>query len=138
MKWIVEQFGQCDNLVGSLQKLGSNYELITPTQDIEQSFNVEECVLYYGSLNRAWEIKTKARWIPGIYCDFDKLKCSYYYPRLHQYLFNQDCIFLPFGIIEEIISKKSMYLDAPYILGIYFYLAFLHLDHSCKNKTSLS
>lgn len=107
MKWFIEEYGQesIQPLIESVKKSGS--EAIIGRKCIFDNFddilNLEECIVYYGSLEFAREVQRKAKWIPGVYCDFDKFKCSYYYPRTNNLLNEHHC-FMPYG---ELVSKKE-------------------------------
>lgn len=107
-KWFVETFGQenIELLYQSIKDNGS--ELITSEncifRDMNEILSKEECVIFFGSLEFGAEVKRKAKWIPGVYCDLPKFACSNYYPRLHSYLLNQNHLFLPYG---ELLLKKD-------------------------------
>lgn len=45
-------------------------------------FKPEDCVVYYGSLNFAAQVKREAKWIPGVYYNKPAFNCSAYYPAL--------------------------------------------------------
>ncbi len=70
-------------------------------------FKPDDCVIFYGSLNFAGQILKQASWIPGVYRDLDKLKCSYYYPVFGDFLLNEDYIFLPFGDLKR--RKRELF-----------------------------
>jgi hypothetical protein len=45
-------------------------------------FYENDCVIYYGSLNFANQVRREAKWIPGVYYNKPAFNCSSYYPVL--------------------------------------------------------
>lgn len=69
--------------------------------------NEAPCATYYGSLQGAQQILAKTNWVPGVWCDLEKFKCSTYYPPLYKELLNQNHRFLPFGLFKTL--KDELY-----------------------------
>ena len=62
-------------------------------------FDKDDCVIYYGSLNFAAQVKREAPWVPGVYYNKPAYECSHYYPALSKHLLNSDYIMIPYGDI---------------------------------------
>jgi hypothetical protein len=84
------------------------------------AFDQLDCVIFYGSLMMAQQIRREASWIPGVYCNLPCYECTYYYPRLGSFLLNNNYIMLPFGDIErrrafllETIGKDGQFFMRP-------------------------
>ena len=112
-RWLVENFEQ-DNkiwkLIAELKRRGQPLEVIDyynfslnnkvvdgngmPTNS---SFKDDDCVIFQGSIQLALWIKRNKPWIPGVWLDADKLKCTYYYSHLGEFLFNEDYEFTTVG-----------------------------------------
>lgn len=60
-------------------------------------FGHDEPVIFYGSLGLAGMIRRHCEWVPGVWCDLQKYRCSSYYPSFGYYLLNEDYEMLPFG-----------------------------------------
>lgn len=59
-------------------------------------------VIFYGSLNMAAKIRKATNWIPGVWCNLEKMKCTSYYPYYGKYLINNDYTIIPFGELERL------------------------------------
>ena len=108
-KWLIER-GIFEDTEESLKKTlnrhnikyrEAKYQCFQSGSEYLSLFDHNDCVVFYGSLNFGVQIGRQAPWIPGIYCDLDKYKCTNYYPKLGGYLFNYVCCFLPYGMIED-------------------------------------
>lgn len=94
---------------GALKKSNTEYFVykhIPFSNSLSESnpFKDEDCVIAYGSLNLIKIIKRTTKWIPGYWCDLDKLKCMSYFAHFGKYLFNSDYIIIPFN---ELIRRKN-------------------------------
>ena len=67
----------------------------------------EECVIFYGSLNTAKQLRKITKWIPGVYYNIPKYECVNYYAHLGEYLLNRNYILLPFGELKN--QKEFLY-----------------------------
>lgn len=74
----------------------------------------DACVIPYGSINFTAAVAREANWVPGVWGNRKHLECSYYYPKLGKFLFNDDYIMLPYG---ELIRQKDFLFTAlePYL-----------------------
>ena len=98
-----------DHFQNALKSQGYSYNTFTyPTAfrdpDFDQ-FPDNDCVIFYGSLNLANQIRKQKPWIPGTYYDSTNFKCSTYYPNgFGQYLFSDFYMFMP---LKEVIRLKK-------------------------------
>lgn len=120
-KWLLEKDTFEENLQeiqNAIVSQGMEYDIVDyiPFEgmkfDNKYDPNVEDCIISYGSLGLAKQIQKKTKWIPGSWCDFNKFKCSYYYPRFCKYLLNSPYILVPYG---DLIRQKDFLLK---ILGM--------------------
>lgn len=71
--------------------------------EITELFHVNECVVFYGSLQLGKALRRASLWIPGVYYNPDMYDCISYYPYLGNMLLNREYIILPYG---ELIRRK--------------------------------
>lgn len=96
-----------EDIVDAIIKLGHEHRFVQYTPFAEQlnySYSIfieEEPVLFYGSLNLAGRVRRNCRWVPGLYCDLDKLKCSNYYTYLGKFLLNKDYSMMPLRELDR-------------------------------------
>lgn len=64
-------------------------------------FNKDDCVVFYGSIQFANQVKRHAPWIPGVYLNTPEFECLFYYPRFGDFLLNRDYVMLPFGELHR-------------------------------------
>lgn len=109
--WLIEKYifdENVDRFKSVFSKYSINYKLMEyfPFMDFnpDEVFSPDKLVIFYGSLNFASKIKNKAKWIPGVWGNLNKLKCSCYYNYYGNYLLNDDYIMLPYG---ELKRKKN-------------------------------
>jgi hypothetical protein len=62
----------------------ASYLATTSDKTYLNLFDENDCVIYYGSLNFANQVKREAKWIPGVYYNKKAFNCSSYYPELAQ------------------------------------------------------
>lgn len=60
-------------------------------------FEPDDCVIFYGSLQFANQIRKTCSWVPGVYCTMKNYECTNYYPKLGKYLLAEDYCMVPFG-----------------------------------------
>jgi hypothetical protein len=104
MHWLLEHevFQEDENpLIAALKKLGVEHTLVkfgTPYQTYIQQMEDKRAV-FHGSLQFGKQIR--ASWTPRqntrVYCSLEKYECTYYYPRLGEFLLNSEYVMLPFG-----------------------------------------
>lgn len=106
MNWVIEtgiETEEATRLVTSAKKLG--YKTYTPSfLPFGAVFGTDRIPLkeksfFHGSLQACDHVFHN---IPDwkVFYDPAKYKCSYYYPRMEGYLWNEECVFLPIGMIE--------------------------------------
>jgi hypothetical protein len=112
-KWLIENFEQ-DNkiwkLIAELKSRNQPLEIIdyynfylrgkVVTEDglvTESTFKDDDCVIFQGSIQLALWIKRHKPWVPGVWLEPDKFKCTSYYSHLGEFLFNQDYEFTTVG-----------------------------------------
>jgi hypothetical protein len=64
-------------------------------------FGKEDCVVFYGSLQFADQIRKQTKWIPGLYYTKPRYDCVNYYPALGELLLAQSYIMLPYGCLKR-------------------------------------
>lgn len=95
-----------DGLIQAIEKFGYEYDVYKYVpfwgdKTYKYVFKPDDCIIFYGSLNFAQQIKKETCWTPGVYCDLNQLKCSSYYTYFGAYLLNQDYWMLPFGELKR-------------------------------------
>lgn len=112
IRWILDkQDDENEALAVELTKQGIEYAFLSNVrywQDREyySYAPMDSCVVYRGSLYGVTAVAKQA-WYPGVYCNFDTLKCSYYYPRLHDFLLNAPYALIPFASFKK--EKEFVY-----------------------------
>lgn len=79
------------------------------SRPLNEFYDDNDCVVFFGTLNSAHFIRKKAKWIPGLYYHPKNYFCEYYYPALGELLLNREYMMLPFGELhrqKEIIYDK--------------------------------
>lgn len=101
LKYAIDTLGHSYTTVG--------YKPFIDIKDYGLSIDyIKEPVVFYGSLNFAGHVRRNCKWLPGLYCDLNKLKCSHYYAYLGKFLLNKDYMMLPFG---ELSRRKDELFD---------------------------
>jgi len=121
MLWLLDIscFDNLDSLKSSILKNGDSYLEckyvpfafnVIPVGDIHGSHKDGYCFAY-GSLSFIKHLKNSElqKYNPISYCNLETLACSYYYPRLQQYLLNDMFILLPYGCIEYLSDFDIFY-----------------------------
>lgn len=106
-KWLLEKKVLEDNRFEKELKY-QNFEYKVVSEFNLEDFDKDDCVIFFGSLGMAQDVRRKAPWIPGVYCDLPKFECTYYYPRFGKYLLNENYVMLPFG---DLMRRKQFLLD---------------------------
>jgi len=102
VKWLVEDF-EPDNkiweLVAEIKRQGHECEFINYLSYAYGAKNPlgkkgnypdEDCVIFQGSIQLASWLYAHKSWVPTVWFEKDKFKCSMYYSYLGKYLFNSD------------------------------------------------
>ncbi len=116
VKWLLESevfVENLDPLRESIKNQGMEYSVCryVPFEGSDQFLNLfdkNDCVVFYGSIQFAQQVKRCAPWIPGVYCNAPQFECLYYYPRFGDCLLNHDYVMLPFG---ELNRRKDFLLS---------------------------
>ena len=67
----------------------------------------EACIIAYGSINAAKFIGKRCKWIPGVWCDFNALRCRTYLSYWGKYSIQREYLFLP--LFEVARQKEWLY-----------------------------
>ena len=112
VKWLVEDSvfeEDIDSLIEEIQRQGMEVRKVkyVPFQGGEyyNYFNVNDCVVFYGSLNLMVQLKREVPWIPLGWCTLQNFECSKYYAYFGKYLLNSDYVMMP---VAELIRQKEM------------------------------
>lgn len=114
VKWLLEPevFDEDeDSVIAALKKLAVPHVVCKFGRDYAsyiKDFAEEDCVVFHGSFQFARQVEQTAKWIPGVYCNKQKLDCLYYYPRIGKHLLNSHYMMLPFG---ELNRRKNELFD---------------------------
>lgn len=74
----------------------------------------EECVICYGSIDFIRRIKQRTQWVPGVWCNFENMKCSTYYAHYGSFLLNNRYAMLPVG---DLLNRWHDWVDADRVIG---------------------
>jgi len=113
VKWILENYEGNDDiqfLLPELEKRNIEYYIINDPLNINIEnipFSNDQCVVFQGSLMTSNFIKRHFKFIPGVYCHSENLKCSTYYSHWGKYLLNQDYFMMP---LIEVYRKWDEYI----------------------------
>lgn len=109
LKWIVETSNldhqNNQHLIEVLK--GKGYEVFEikyipfDPDPLKTPFKEDDCVVVFGSINLLKKINRQHKWVPGTLCNFEELKCSSYYPKMYDKMFNQKICFFPFGLLKN-------------------------------------
>lgn len=106
VNWIVEKYMFSEyekQLVDTIKNSGNNCLLVDDTdwnfdfnRDIKNKFKEDDCVIFYGSLQRGRQLWRDTNFIPGIFLTIDNYECYKYYGYYGDKLVNSDYMF--FGL----------------------------------------
>lgn len=122
VKWLVENFESNNKIWKLIDELKSrkqtvevvdyyNYTLnnnICESTPTKCSFDDNDCVIVQGSIQLALWVKNNKPWVPAVWLDIDKFKCTTVYSHLGEFLFNQD---YEFSTIGEFNQQFEHYFD---------------------------
>jgi len=109
-KWLIENYehdSSLDPLIDEIKNQDMEVKVVKyePFESGKYDFyNVDDCVVFYGTLNLGRQLQRQKPWIPGVYCNFKNLCCHTYFSYWSKYLLNQDYIMLP---MIEILKKRE-------------------------------
>lgn len=108
MKWVIQD--TCfeeneENLCKEVVRQGHELYKVKYTPFIEKQDvpDVDGSCLFYGSLGMAAKLKRQTNWL--IFCNLNKMKCAYYYPKYGKYLLNDPYELVCFGEIDRIRER---------------------------------
>jgi len=114
-KWFLETDAFHENLgllVEEIRRQGMEAKIASYLGDNASHldlFDKDDCVIYYGSLNFAAQVKREAPWVPGVYYNKPAYECQRYYPALAKYdLLNANYMMLPYG---DLIRLREFIID---------------------------
>lgn len=116
VSWLIEKHvfeDNVDSLVKEIKNQGMDIKMVSyaPFESSKKYlslFQKESCIVFYGSLQMASQIKKEATWVPGVYANFSQFECVAYYPVFGDFLLNNNYIMLPYG---ELIRRKDFLFD---------------------------
>jgi hypothetical protein len=76
-------------------------------QTYKDIFGPGACVVFYGSLGFADQIRRETAWIPGTYGNQDSFRCTHYYPALGHFLLAEEYAMVPYG--DLVRQGSSLY-----------------------------
>lgn len=107
MRWVVENFSEGEDiyqLIDAIREEGHQIDIIGRRNGFEyKHIDIKnECVVFYGSINMAPIITNHLNTcFPVVFENFDKFKCSSYWPHLSSFLFNDKHELISFGKFKE-------------------------------------
>lgn len=107
VSWLIENdiFDDQDSLVEEITLQGFEVKIFddpsVKAEDCLSLFDRTGCVVFYGSLQVARRLQRLAGWVPGVFCDLQRLECTYYYPRFGDLLLNSEYVMVPFGELRR-------------------------------------
>lgn len=123
IKWVIEsgkvEQENWNSIVAYLNETSRENVRVTyrpfTNNKVQTDFGDEDCVVGFGCLGLVRSIGQNNRWVPGVWCDWEKLKCSYYLSHWGKYSIHQDYGFYP---LSEIWRRKD-WLFEKYASNIY-------------------
>jgi len=109
VKWLLEKDVFRENLQrlqNSIIQHGHEFkvvEYVPFSAGKYDQFNDNDCVIFYGSLNFARQLKKDKPWVPGVWCSLENFLCQKYFVHFGKWLLNQHYTILP---LVELIRKK--------------------------------
>jgi hypothetical protein len=64
-------------------------------------YDPTDCIICYGDIDFVRQARQRARFIPGVWSNFENMKCSTYYAYLGKYLLNRCYMMMPIGDLLE-------------------------------------
>lgn len=110
VNWLLdgEIFGdERDGLIAAIKSHGQHVKVVNPPKpgyswddegcSYRETFPTDSCVIVHGDIDLATRVRRESRWVPGAYCNVERLKCSAYYTALGEFLLAREYIMVPFG-----------------------------------------
>ena len=81
-----------------------DFVLFGSSDHIKWKFGDDEIVICYGSIGFARHVLRTKKWYPGVWCDFEKLRCTSYLAHWGEFSIHQHYALLP---LNEVKRKKD-------------------------------
>lgn len=101
------------DLIKAIENSGREYKTLSKDTLLDNSLNdylrkfgKDECVVFYGSMNFGRKLR-KLPWVPGVYFDEEKYKCTSYYPAFGNLLLHNNYLMMPYG--DLLRRKRYLY-----------------------------
>ena len=120
-KWVIEKDMFLDTeetLIRILKEKGYEVKVVNyiPFDDdysrFEKMFEPEDCVIFYGSLNMAMQLKSRFNWIPGVYADVKKYNVSEYSGIFWKYMLNNQFLYTSYGDLKEASEEENGFYES--------------------------
>ncbi len=118
INWIVEKYmfeEYEEQLVATIKDSGQNCLLIDDThfkydfnKDIKNKFTENDCVIFYGSLQRGSQIWRETNFIPGIFLTRDNYECFKYYSYYGDKMVNSEYMLLG---LNDVARVSKMFFE---------------------------
>lgn len=116
VNWVVEKYmfeNYEEHLVQVIKDTGHNCLLVDDTNlkfdfdvEIKNKFKKNDCVLFYGSLQRGRQMLRDTPYIPGVFLTIDNYECYRYYKHYGNELVNNDyCLFSLGDLFRDVIRQ---------------------------------
>lgn len=114
VKWLIQEdvFSEkLDLFIAKLNEKSIEYHIakyVPFSDELDTPFNDDDCVITFGSLNLAKQVRRTKKWVPGVFCDLQNFRCLTYFPFYGKYLLNSKYFFLN---LLELQRRKDEILD---------------------------
>ena len=132
VKWLIEDFHQDNNfqaLADEIKKQGMECVVAKYLPFASGGYDVypeTDCVLFQGSIQMAMQLQREQKWVPGVWCNWEGMRCSSYYAHCGKYLLNQGYMMMP---LNEVVRRRDELFE------IYGGAFFLRPDSGAKSFT---
>lgn len=122
--WLIEKymFDYIPELIEMIKKSGAKYHIFDDTENtfdfkrsIQSKYTEQDCVIFYGSLQRGRQIYNQTNFIPGVFLTIDNYECSKYYGYYGNHLVNSNYILLGLNDVKRNIDKIFEQFNTPSI-----------------------
>ena len=110
VKWLIENFHQengFERLADAVKKQGMEC-VVAKYLPFESGrydvFPKDDCVVFQGSIQMARQIQREQSWVPGVWCNWNQMRCSFYYANCGKLLLNQGYMMMP---LSEVFRRKE-------------------------------
>lgn len=74
-------------------------------------YDPHDCIICYGDIDFVRQVRQRAPFIPGAWCNFDNMKCSTYYAYFGGHLLNRQYAMMPIGDLLRRWTNWSTFLS---------------------------